>query len=110
MGVWDLHYLDSQVKKFQKLALNLGFDEEQREKFRLQAIASRQHLVEHMAGIEERVKKRERINSLTCPKCRQVGTLQRVMPEEDPGDDFDKEENPVLLCGVCRWSGLPGLP
>ncbi|CAB4714769.1 unannotated protein [freshwater metagenome] len=109
MGIWDLHYLDSQVKKFQKLTLNPGFDDEQREKFRLQAIAAQHHLVEHMAGIEERVKKRERINSLTCPKCGQVGTLQRVMPEKDPGDDFDKEENPILVCGACRWSGLPEL-
>jgi hypothetical protein len=60
VGVWDLLHLENQMKKYLELALNPAFDEQQRVKFRDLARAARQHLVEHMARIDERIEQREK--------------------------------------------------
>ena len=44
MGVWELVFLDNEVKKYLKLSLDAGFDEEQRAKFGHLAIEAREHL------------------------------------------------------------------
>ena len=60
MGVWDLLYLENQIKKYLELALNPAFDKAQRAKFRELARDARQHLVDHMARIDQRIQKREK--------------------------------------------------
>ena len=60
MGVWDLLHLENEVKKYLELALNPAFDEKRRAEFRELARAARQHLVEHMARIDERIRQREK--------------------------------------------------
>ena len=60
MGVWDLLHLENQMKKHLELALNRAFDEQQRVKFRELARAARQHLVEEMARIDQRIENREK--------------------------------------------------
>jgi hypothetical protein len=60
MGGWDHLHLENQRKKYLELALNPAFDEQQRVKFRDLARAARQHLVEHMARIDERIEQREK--------------------------------------------------
>jgi hypothetical protein len=44
MGVWELALLDNEVKKYLKLSLDEGLDEEQRAKFGHLAIEAREHL------------------------------------------------------------------
>ena len=59
MGVWELVFLDNEVKKYLKLSLDEGFDEEQRAKFGFIAIEAREHLERLMAQWEENAKDRK---------------------------------------------------
>ena len=52
--------LENRMKKHLELALKRAFDEQQRAKFRELARAARQHLVEHMARINQRIENREK--------------------------------------------------
>jgi hypothetical protein len=50
MGVWDLVFLDNEVKKNLQLSLDWEFDEEQRAKFGQLAIEATGHLERHRAN------------------------------------------------------------
>jgi hypothetical protein len=56
MGVWDMMYLDDQVKKYLELSLDEGFDQAQRAKFGVIAIEAKEHLERLKAQWEENAK------------------------------------------------------
>ena len=120
MGVWELVFLDNEVKKYLKLSLDEGFDEEQGAKFGVIAIQAKEQLEMLKAQWEVNAKdgkERGSMKGLTCPGCGEIGTLRKIIYGMPDPETFDFEKyavrgccingdgsEPNISCKVCDWS------